>query len=126
MKNIFFIALLSLLAFNCKNKAEAEIKTIEVATTNTAQKLDPNAIYAKAEFTVEGMTCMMGCAKTIENKLAKMDGVKSAKVDFDKKLAMVEYNDAMVTPKNLTETVTLVSDTYKVSNMKTVEHFSIE
>lgn len=124
MKNIFFIALLSLLAFNCKNKAEAEIKTVEVATANTAQKLDPNAIYAKAEFTVEGMTCMMGCAKTIENKLAKMDGVKSAKVDFDKKLAMVEYNEAMVTPENLTETVALVSDTYKVSDMKTVDSFS--
>ncbi|GAA4294632.1 heavy-metal-associated domain-containing protein [Aestuariibaculum suncheonense] len=126
MKKIFLVAVVTLLTFSCKNKVEAEIKTIEVATTSTTQKLDPNATYAKAEFNVDGMTCMIGCAKTIEKKLAKMDGVKSAKVDFDKKLAMVEYNDAIVTPENLTETVTLVSDTYKVSNMKTVEHFSTE
>ena len=34
------------------------------------------------------MTCAMGCAKTIEKKMAKMDGVKMAKVDFEKELAM--------------------------------------
>ena len=34
MKNIFLIALISLFAFNCKNKAEAEIKTVEIATSN--------------------------------------------------------------------------------------------
>jgi len=52
-----------------------------------------------------------------------MDGVKSAKVDFDKKLAMVEYNEAKVTPLNLEETVGKVSDAYKVSAMKTVDKF---
>ena len=54
--------------------------------SSDAKKLDPNATYAKAEFGIEGMTCAMGCAKTIEKKMAKMDGVKSAKVDFEKEM----------------------------------------
>ncbi|MBD0830991.1 heavy-metal-associated domain-containing protein [Aestuariibaculum sediminum] len=123
MKNIIFVALIALFAFNCKQKTEAEIKTVEIAS-NSTNKVNPDATFAKAEFTVEGMTCMMGCAKTIENKLTKMDGVKSAKVDFDKKLAMVEYDVATVTPENLTTTVTNVSDSYSVSDMKTVDNFS--
>ena len=70
------------------------------------------------------MTCAVGCAKTIEKKLAKMEGVKSAKVDYDKKLAMVEYDDAKVTTTTLEETVKKVGDTYTVKEMKTVESFS--
>jgi mercuric ion binding protein len=50
--------------------------------------------------------------------------VKSAKVDFDRRLAMVEYDEAMVTPTILTETVSKVADVYKVKDMKTVEDFS--
>jgi len=70
------------------------------------------------------MTCEIGCAKTIEKKMSKMEGVKSAKVDFDRKLAMVEYNEAKVTPNLLEETVTKVADIYKVSDMKAVDAFS--
>lgn len=113
------VGVMALFVMSCKNETKPEVKTVEVAT-ETSKTVDPNATYAKAEFTIEGMTCAIGCAKTIEKKIAKMDGVKSATVDFDKKLAMVEYNVAKVTPVLLEETVTIVSDTYKVSQMKTV------
>lgn len=112
------LAAIVVFTFSCKNETEPEVKIIETAVSKTASADDANATYAKAEFTIEGMTCAMGCAKTIEKKLAKMDGVKSATVDFDKRLAMVEYNDAKVTPANLAETVVKVSDTYKVMDMK--------
>lgn len=117
IKNTMIIGLIALFAMSCKNETKPEVKTVEVAN-ETTHKIDPNATYAKAEFTIEGMTCAMGCAKTIENKIAKMDGVKSATVDFDKKLAMVEYDEAKVTPTLLEETVTKVSDTYTVKDMK--------
>ena len=123
-KNVITICLLALFTISCKNEAKPEIKTIEVEATAESTKLDPNATYAKAEFTIDGMTCEIGCAKTIEKKIAKMEGVKSAKVDFDRKLAMVEYNDAKVTTTSLEETVTKVADIYKVSDMKTVDGFS--
>ncbi len=129
LRNIVAVALVTVSIIACKSDKEPEVKTIETTSeinTNAAKKLDPNATYAKAEFGIEGMTCAMGCAKTIEKKIAKMDGVKSAKVDFEKELAMVEYDDAMVTPKTLEEAVAKAGDTYKVKDMKTVESFSTE
>ena len=122
-KNIIALIIITIFAFGCKNETKAEIKTVEVAS-ETSITLDPNASYAKAEFTIDGMTCEIGCAKTIEKKISKMEGVKSAKVDFDRKLAMVEYNEAKVTTTSLEETVTKVADIYKVSEMKIVEGFS--
>lgn len=121
IKNILTVIVLALLIVNCKNEIKAEVKTVETETIN---EVDPNATYAKAEFTVEGMTCAIGCAATIEKKIAKMDGVKYAKVDFDRKLAMVEYNEAKVNPNLLEKTVTDVADVYKVSDMKTVDAFT--
>lgn len=128
LKNILSLTLILAFALSCKNEAKPEVKTIEVETTTAVntKKLDPNATYAKAEFTIDGMTCAVGCAATIQKKLGKMDGVKSAVVDFDKRLAMVEYNEATVTPSSLTETVTKVADIYKVKDMKTVDAFSTE
>lgn len=124
LKNVMLVAIMVLIFVSCKNEAKPEVKTVEVAT-ETKKTLDPNATYAKAEFTISGMTCEMGCAKTIENKIAKMEGVKSAKVDFKRELAMVEYNEAKVTPTSLENTVTSVAkDVYKVSDMKTVDAFS--
>ena len=125
MKTIKYILTLVLIVsfvFSCKNEKNPEVKTVE-AEVEIVKELDPNATFAKAEFTIDGMTCAMGCAAQIQKKIAKMDGVKSATVDFDKKLAMVEYNESKVTPITLEEAVTKVSDTYKVSDMKTVEDF---
>lgn len=123
IKYILTLTLIATLVFSCKNEKNPEVKTIEVET-EVVKKLDPNATFAKAEFTIDGMTCQIGCAATIQKKISKMDGVKSATVDFDRKLAMVEYNEAKVTPTTLEEAVAKVSDTYKVSDMKTVEDFS--
>ena len=127
-KNIGIVAIMVLALVSCKNDKQPEVKTVDVeaSTKDVSQTLDPNATYAKVEFGIEGMTCAMGCAKTIEKKMAKMEGVKSAKVDFDKRLAMVEYDEAKVTPKSLEETVTKVGKTYKVKDMKVVEDFDSE
>lgn len=126
-KNILVVTLIFFTALACKNESQPELKTVETEiNTNAAKTLDPNATYAKAEFSIDGMTCAMGCAKTIEKKIAKMDGVKSAKVDYDKRLAMVEYDEAKVTPQSLEETVAKAGEVYKVKDMKTVDAFSSE
>jgi len=125
LKTLSIIAIMALVFTSCKNETQPEVKTVDVETTkkDVATTLDPNATYAKVEFGIDGMTCAMGCAKTIEKKMAKMEGVKSAKVDFDKNLAMVEYDESKVTPKSLEETVTKVADIYKVKDMHIVNDF---
>ena len=125
LKNIIGLLLLSVFISACKNETAPEIKTVEIeTTTQEASILDPNATYAKAEFTIEGMTCAMGCAKSIEKKMAKMEGVKSASVDFDRKLAMVEYDEAKVNATSLEDVVKKAGDMYSVTDMKTVDSFS--
>lgn len=124
------VLLTALLAFvvSCKDQPQPEIITVETASPATVseKQWDPHAVYAKAEFGIEGMTCEMGCAKTIEKKIAKMEGVKSAVVDFDRHLAMVEYDNAKVTPRALEAAVTAVGNAYSVKDMKTVEAFSTD
>ncbi len=129
MKN-FKLTLVTLLicvaVWSCKNETEPEIKIIKTSESLINTKMDNDKILAKAEFNIEGMTCAIGCAKTIEKKLAKMDGVKSAKVDFEKKLAQVEYDESIVNTVSLENTVTKASDSYSVNDMKTVDFFSNE
>ena len=98
---------------SCK-KETTETKTETASVSPTIAKVET------ASFNIEGMTCAMGCAKTIENKLANLDGVQKASVDFDKKTATIQYDATIQTPEKLVETVEAVADgkTYKVSNLK--------
>ena len=124
LKLVIAIVIFSTTVYSCKNKTEPQIKTIEVEETIAINEIADDVILAKAEFNIEGMTCAMGCAKTIEKKLAKMEGVKFAKVDFDKKSAIVKYDEAIVTSSSLENTVTNAGDTYSVNNMKILSSFS--
>lgn len=122
-KSITTLALASLLFVGCKEKT-AEPVAVAVAETETAapkvKKEIATANVQTASFTVEGMTCAVGCAKTIEEELSGLDGVQKATVDFDKKLATVTFDKTVQTPEKLTEVVQATGDgkTYKVSNMK--------
>jgi copper chaperone CopZ len=66
------------------------------------------------------MTCAVGCAKTIEKQLSEMDGVQNAKVDFDKKVATVNFDLDKLKSEDLVKAVESTGDgqTYKVSNIK--------
>lgn len=123
LRNIFLVLALVFVVISCKNSEQPELKSVNTEVNEVEKKLDPNATYAKAEFTIKGMTCEIGCARTIQKNLAKMDGVKSAKVDFEKELAMVEFDEAMVDFNALEKAVTKTSETYEVSEMKTVDDF---
>ena len=73
-----------------------------------------------ASFNIEGMTCAMGCAKTIEKELANLNGVQKATVDFDTKTATVEYDGTIQSTESLVKVVEATGDgtTYKVENIK--------
>ena len=124
-KNILALVMVMALIISCKNETNPEVKTVEAdMAVKTEKVLNLDANFVKSEFTIDGMTCEIGCAKLIEKNINKMDGVKSAKVDFNNKLAMVEYDEAMVNHTSLEEAVTKSADIYKVSEMKTVKEFS--
>ena len=75
---------------------------------------------ANTTLAIEGMTCETGCAKRIEQKITKMEGVKSCEVNFEKKLATVIYDDKKVVSTQFVDLVQgLNENQYKVSNIQT-------
>ena len=121
LKNILSVTFILILLSSCKTDKKVEIITINDSSEKISQKLDPNAVYSKAEFSIKGMTCEMGCAKTIEKKLAKMYGMKSATVDFKNELALVEFDVAKINPLSITKTVNDISNIYSVENMQIIK-----
>ncbi len=97
---------------SCKNE---NAKT--VVTENKVNIISANAKLAITNFKIEGMTCEVGCAKTIEKVLNKTLGVKLATVNFNKKTAKVEYDSNTQTPEKLAKLVEKTGDgkTYKVT-----------
>jgi Cu+-exporting ATPase len=99
----------SLLFVSCKEGNKEERVGVGTQATKTVPLSEKGEEVAgkieKATFQIEGMTCAMGCAKMIENKLGNLEGVKEAKVDFENKTAVVEFDDAKQNGASLKETV---------------------
>ena len=117
LKNIG-LALLIMLSFaSCKQENK------EVAKEEIKKEAFTEADLAKmqtASFTIDGMTCAMGCAKTIENKLTEQAGVGQAVVDFETKIATVKFDAEKQSLESLTKTIEGVAggDSYKVTESK--------
>lgn len=120
-KSILTITLASLLFVGCKDK---KTETVSGATTeNSAPKVKKEIVAANlqtASFSIEGMTCEIGCAKTIEKELNGLDGVQKATIDFEKKSATISFDKTILKTENISKVVEATGDgkTYKVSNMK--------
>jgi copper chaperone CopZ len=108
------ITLTSVVMVSCKNETAKED-----ATVATEQTPEQPAQLATASFTIEGMHCEVGCAGVIQKKLAKLDGVQNAKVDFEGKTATITYDANKQTPEIMAQTVKNISEDYKVSNITT-------
>lgn len=118
-KTALVFALAAITFTSCKN----EEKTAENVTSTEAvapKKEIAAENLEKASFEIEGMTCAMGCAATIEKKLAETDGVKEAKVDFETKTATVAFDKTVNNQESITKIVEGVADgkSYTVANFK--------
>lgn len=116
---IFFLA--TLLLVSCKEKlAETNSEATKETKVIKAKKEIAAVNLQTASFTIKGMTCEIGCAKTIEEELNGLDGVKSATVNFEKELATVSFDKTVLDSEKITKVVEATSDgkSYKVSNMK--------
>lgn len=117
-RSLLTLAITSVVLFSCKDTASNS--NAEKPATDTKKEVVAAVKPETASFKIDGMTCAMGCAKTIETKLTNLEGVQKATVDFDKKQATVEFDASVLTPEKLSKTVETTGDgeTYKVSEMK--------
>ncbi len=111
-----FIVLLA----SCEKKAES--KNIETKITEK-KEFSASADLRKIALNIEGMTCEIGCARTIQSKLSKAEGVKFAEVNFEKKNGVVEYDANKISEKQIIAVVEQIAggDLYKVADIKTTE-----
>lgn len=105
----------------CKERTDETVSdTATEESTPKAKKEIAVANLQTASFSIEGMTCAIGCAKTIEKELNGLDGVQNVTVDFEKKSATVSFDKTILKTENITKVVEATGDgkTYKVSNIK--------
>ena len=115
MNNIQNIAIATIIVFfsvSCKKEGSLETKDVTKAKTEIAAKN-----LETANFTIDGMTCAIGCAKTIEGKLIETEGVQEAVVDFESKIATVSFDKTKQNINTISTTIEKVAggDAYKVS-----------
>ena len=97
-KSIVSFAFTSLLFIGCKEAPTGSPANAQISDSASDKKEILAAVKPEtATFHIEGMSCAIGCAKTIEKKLTEMNGVQKAAVDFDKKEAIVEFDATIQT-----------------------------
>lgn len=125
-KSLIILACSSFLMISCKETSSEPKTAVASEESATIEKTIPAENLETASFNIEGMTCAMGCAKTIEKELSELEGVQEATVDFENKTATVAFDGTKQTPESLTKAIEAVADgqTYKASNLKTTEKHS--
>jgi len=106
---------------SCKNGNTDNIVT--VSTNDKTQSTLPKAIEEKAfaKLSIDGMTCAIGCAATIEKKLNQTTGVASATVNFESKTAWVIYDAKVMGLEKISEVVKATGPSYKVTSIEQVQ-----
>ena len=87
-----FIFLFTFLLFNSKNI------TAQTENNNLDNYQNSLSVF---EMSVSGMYCPMGCARALEVELNKIDGVNSAKVDFDNSSAELSFDPLIISEASI-------------------------
>jgi copper chaperone CopZ len=74
----------------------------------------------KTTLAISGMTCEIGCAKIIQSKLFKKEGVLDAKVTFTDSIAAIEFDSNTTSKKDLIAFINGIAggNLYKASENK--------
>jgi mercuric ion binding protein len=103
--------------------------TLIIYCSIKSEKLDPKDLkndvprMAKTEtisLAISGMTCEIGCAKTIQSKLSKKEGITDAIVVFTDSIATVSFDSSKTSTKEISSFITGIAggDAYTASELK--------
>ena len=120
LKNVFpFLIVFLVISCNTSiNNKETKItKNQEVVSVEDIKNI---------EVDIEGMTCEIGCARLIQSKLYKTDGVTFADISFENKLGKISFDVNKVSVDEIKEEIQKIAggDLYKVVKSREVESFS--
>ena len=118
MKNSFsfFIILSIVFLWGCQNKLVPKVIEVPISQ-ESPKKIEALGEKAYAKLSIEGMTCAIGCAVTIEKKLQRTYGIVSAKVDFETNTGWVTYDATMLNLDKISSVVKSTGTAYSVSEI---------
>lgn len=113
-KLLFSIVVACFVLTSCKN----DVKKTDVLAANSQ----------KVSLHISGMACEMNCAKTIQSKLAKKEGVLGAKVVFKDSIATINFDANKTSKAELIAFVDGIAggELYKASESKKEAHACTE
>ena len=122
MKNSFsfFIILSIVFLWGCQNKLVPKVIEVPISQ-ESPKKIEALGEKAYAKLSIEGMTCAIGCAVTIEKKLQRTSGIVSAKVDFETNTGWVTYDATMLNLDKISSIVKSTGASYSVSKIISLE-----
>lgn len=91
------------------------------------EKQEIAANYKSIAIEIEGMTCEIGCAKTIESKLSKTDGITYSKVSFEDKIGKFTYDENKISAEDIAKKITEIGggDLYKAVKITEIEEIKV-
>jgi len=92
-------------------------------STETKNKTEIAANYNSIEVEIEGMTCEIGCARLIQSKLSKVEGVTYAKVSFESKKGLFTFDSNKLNKEAIAEEISKIAggDLYSVTKTTKID-----
>ncbi len=118
MKNLISIFIISVFLFSCNTD-----KKQSVLEKSNVKKEEVAANYKSIEVDIEGMTCEIGCARTIESKLSKFNGVTYSNVSFEAKKGQFTFDSNKISQEDIISKITGIAggEIYSVSKTKEIK-----
>ena len=114
-KSVFLSLILScLLIWSCSDEPK------KLKSKNVKSGVLQMAKIQTVSFAVSGMTCEIGCAKTIQSKLSKKEGVTDAIVVFSDSTATVTFDSSKTSTTDISSFISGIAggDAYTASELK--------
>ncbi len=121
MRKTISILAIAFLLFSCN-----EAKKGATDENNDIKKQEIAANYKTIEVEIEGMTCEIGCAKTIESKLSKTKGVTYSKVNFEAKVGQFTYDENKISQEDIAKKIAGIGggSLYKATKITEIEEIT--
>ncbi len=118
MKKAMYILSIALVLFSC-NDTKKEVSGVK----SEVKKQEVAANYKTIEVEIEGMTCEIGCARTIESKLSKTKGVTYSKVSFKDKIGQFTYDENKISKEDIAKKIAKIGGgaLYKATKITEIE-----
>lgn len=100
MKKAISVLTIAFVLFSC-----TETKKENSTAKPGIEKQEVAANYKSIEVEIEGMTCEIGCAKTIESKLSKVEGITYSKVNFEAKIGQFTFDENKISQEDIAKKI---------------------